>query len=250
MIVLLCTASKDPSPNPEIAELSGASFVSINNKPQIINGVKYLAQSAQKDWSIQRSQNGGIYRFEAHEGEARSSEKNKERSELSGGEYKFKIKTGIWAAYSFMVESGEKFSGTPNVLGQFHAGEGSPNFSIRVPYDNKMEIVLRVGDADKYTEDIPYKMTNFKRGKWYSVVIYAKFSPASDAELSVWIDGKQVVNKSNFIMGYNQSDSNYWKFGIYRSRSTHQEEVVFYANMELGTKDLSDRILTPKAIMP
>lgn len=247
------TATPFPSPTvaPTATPSGGVSWTSVYDQEQTINGKVYKPHSAFLAHSIKKSQNGGIHRFEVRQDEARESDDDgKERSELSGGNYKYPTGTDTWVAYSFMVEPGAALSGTPNVLGQWHAGVGSPNFSFRVPYDNVLQVVLRVGDSEKYTQLVPYEKKDFVRGRWYSVVVHAKFSGKEDAVLEVWLDGHKVVDKANFVMGYPDSTSNYWKFGIYRSTGTWQTEAVQFANMELGTSSLLDRVTAPKPVAP
>lgn len=222
-----------------------APLSSIGGISQMINGVSYGVQSAELDHSIRKAANTLLYRFEVREGEGRvgGGDAGKERSELSGGSLDFASGTSIWVAYCFMVESGSTWTGMANVLGQFHAGVGSPNLSLRVPNDDQLEVVMRTGDASAYTQLVPYSSSSFEKNRWYRVVINAKFTADTTGFVHIWLDGTQIVNVNNYQTGYQaaQSSSNYWKFGIYRSTSAPPVEAVRYMNMELGTASLSSR---------
>ncbi len=214
-------------------------FTSIESTTQVINGNSYGV------YSIQKNDTGTLYRFEVHEGEGRVSggDAGKERSELNGGTgtaQDFPHGTSIWVAYCFMVEPGAALLGAANVLGQFHAGISSPNLSIRVPTDAELKVHMNFGNASALTKLIGYTGL-FQRGKWYRVVMNAKFTSDATGFVKVWIDGTQVVNLLNRVTGYfeEQSTSNYWKFGIYRSTSSLPTEVVQLNDMRLGTSDLS-----------
>lgn len=226
-------------------------YITINDQDQIINGVNYNAQSANKDWSIKKSIDSKSFRFGVNQGEGRpSSDEGKERAELSSGDIHYPHRTNLWTSYSFKVEDGDKFTGSANVIGQFHGGVDSPNLSIRLPYDRTLRIYLRTGDSDNYTQFIPYTKDNFVRGSWYNIVMNTKFTSDNSGFIKIWINGLLVVNLSNMMTGYLESQStyNYFKFGIYRSTSIPQNEVVYYSNIEYGINDLNDRILNPLTI--
>jgi len=224
------------------------SFADVGSTDQVINGNSFNVQSAELPWSINKFRN--IYRFKVNQGEARDSDTGAERSELSNGDTPFNHGTSIWVAYSFKVDTGDTFDGITQILGQFHAGVSSPNFSFRMPFDDNFRVYLRTGDADAYTQNIAYTDSSFVRGDWYHVVVNAKFTSDTTGFIHVWINGTQVVDVNDYMTGYQeiQSTSNYWKFGVYRSTSVPPVEIVRYANMELGTADLSSRILSPTPI--
>ncbi len=209
---------------------------------QLINGVSYNVQSAEKPYSIMKDNN--IYKFEVLQGEAREGkDKGKERSELSQDE-KIPYGSVIWTSFQFRISSGAKWQDIVSVNGQFHAGAGSPNLSIRVPSYNKMQIVLRYGKSDDYKQKIIHNAT-FKPGAWYNIVIKSIFSPGPDGFVEVWINGSRKTKQENIITGYSDCNSTYFKFGIYRSTSAPDFERVYFANVETGLKDLSGRIKKP-----
>jgi hypothetical protein len=74
-----------------------------------------------------------------------------------------------------------------------------------------------------------------------------RFDPTGGSGfMKLWLDGKQVVNYTG-SMGYSTSTGYYWKFGIYRSVAG-EHEAVRYANMTVGTADLSAKIAKPDPI--
>lgn len=228
--------------------LTQEPFSIVGATDQVINGHTYNVHSAELDHSIKRF--GNIFRFEVNQGECRASESDLERSELSyGSGSAFAYGTNLWTAYSFQIAENSVWDVPANVCGQFHAGVGSPNLSIRVNTENELKVVIRAGLSSSYTETVAYTDAAFIPGKWYNLVMNTVFSAGTaTGTVKVWIDGVQVVNLTSYITGYSDASSTYFKFGIYRSTSAPENEVVYYANVETGTTDLTDRILNPLAI--
>ena len=227
----------------------GQVLASVGNTNQTINGLVYNIDSAGLAYSIQKLGNN-LFRFEVNQGEGRPSDSGVERAELSGSANTVPYGTDVWTAYSFLMDSANSWSAhDANICGQFHAGVGSPNLSFRFPSPTTMEITIRAGVSSSYTQTIAYTNNAFQQGKWYNVVIQANFSPGTaTGTLNVWIDGTQVVNLTSFTTGYSDASSTYFKAGIYRSTSEPENQVVYFANIETGTTNLSSRILNPLSI--
>ena len=148
--------------------------------------------------------------------------------------------------------SGTDLTGMNSTCGQFHAGIGSPNFSIRVSDNNRLRVYLRTTDEASYTQTIPYDLNGgFVKDTWYNIVINIVFSDGESADgmVKVWINGVLEVDLSSIVTGYYvaQSTGNYWKHGMYRSTSHPSTMVTEYINMEVGLTDLTARITTPLA---
>ena len=199
--------------------------ISLGQGEYFVNGVNYKIHSDDNSHAVRRYKNDPNHlRFEVNEGECREKEFGLERSELSGGEGQFNHHEEINCSYEFRVISGTDLEGAKAVCGQFHAGIGSPNLSIRIIGNDRLKVYLRTGDAKDYTQLVPYS-TTFEKDRWYKININVVFSSDPDGKVKIWIDDELVVNLSNLVTGYTQSNSNYWKFGIYRSTS-HQSTMI------------------------
>jgi hypothetical protein len=74
-----------------------------------------------------------------------------------------------------------------------------------------------------------------------------KFDPSGSAGfMRAWLNGALLVEHKGGV-GYAGSNGNYWKFGGYRSVAPEYFGVR-YANMRIGTADLSDKITNPDPI--
>jgi hypothetical protein len=228
-------------------------FTPIYDQNQYLNGILYRPQSAEKDWSIAKSSEGNIYRFEVREGEGRVSgadntENNpRERAELYRSGYP--MGTEVWASYSFMVESGEKFTDVASNIGQWHPGISiSPALAIQRYYNDKIRIISRSGKSGSVQSVTRYKGP-MERGQWQHIVQQVVFNAYGKGMLKIWLNGNLIIDHSNISIGYTDSEGTYWKFGIYRA-STPVPESVRYANMEVGKESLFKRVGNPLPIKP
>lgn len=223
------------------------AYTPIFGESQLINGVLYNVQSAEKPHSIEVE--GKKYRFAVYEGEAREGkDEGKERAELSQGEDKA-VPYGVSneTSFAFRISASSTWVDIVSVNGQFHAGAGSPNLSMRIPSYNKMKFILRYGNSVNYSQKTLYSTSNFKPGVWYYIVIKAVFTPKTNGRIEIWINGSKKVNYTG-ITGYTDCSSTYFKFGIYRSTSAPDFQRVYFANVETGTTSLSSRITNPLPI--
>ena len=85
------------------------------------------------------------------------------------------------------------------------------------------------------------------RNEWYNIVFNYKADPTgADSALKVWLNSELVVDLANVPLGMPDSTGHYWKNGVYRDPATATDILAIrYANMEMGSIDLSDRILNP-----
>lgn len=241
-----CMKSSPIVPGPST---SGAiEFVSVGKVDQLLSGILFGVDSIYQDYSIQRSQNSKIYRFEVRDGDFRPGE-DRNRSELSGSPKKWPTGTDLWVSWSFMHETGVALVDEWNNLGQWHAGSGSPVVTIQVTDDRLLRILTRSGSSSNADQVTRYEDSGFQRGRWYPIVQHLKFNAYGNASVQVWIDGVLRVDVVNQSVGYTDSTYNYFKFGIYR-RASAVTQAVQYANMEIGTESLAYRIADPLPIEP
>lgn len=216
-----------------------------------IRGVNYVPQFASRDWSIRRATNGGsdITRFEVRPGdewsEDASSGENKERSELDGYRNSWRSGTDVWVAYSFLIEPGPRYRSDWNCIGQLHSS-GIDVKPISIHFrDENLLINSEASDGARPTVTLRYHAP-LTRKEWHHVVFHINQNTAGNGRLEFWLNGNKVVNYSGPI---GSTANYYWKFGIYRGYGPIPAPfAIQYANMEIGTADLSGRIGSPLAI--
>lgn len=216
-----------------------------------IRGVHYAPQFALRDWSIRRATNGGsdVTRFEVRPGdqwsEDASSGENKERSELDGYKNSWRSGTDVWGGYSFFIEPGLRYRSDWNCIGQMHsAGIDVKPISIHFK-DERLLINSEASNGARPTVTLRYNGP-LSRKEWHHVVFHINQNAAGNGRLEFWLDGNKIVNYSGPIGSY---ANYYWKFGIYRGYGPIEAPfAIQYANMEIGTTDLSGRVGNPLAI--
>ena len=79
-------------------------------------------------------------------------------------------------------------------------------------------------------------------------MIHIRTGAAHRGLLEVWRNGEQIVDYEGAI-GYRPGGGiHYWKFGIYENAADDTTRIVEYANMRVGSEDLSDKIESPDPI--
>jgi hypothetical protein len=231
-----------------IVQAQDLTFVPIGSSEQTINGELFSVHSAFKDWSIARSPLGGVHRFEVRQGEKRASDDSGlERSELKN-QHDYAPEADLWNSYAVLAEPGDPFSVSWECLGQWHAGVGSPVVTMQMRNRTTLEILTRSGSSSTAVKRVAWATTSFVPGRWYHVVQHVRLDPRGGrGVLQVWLDGVAVINDTASSIGYSDMTRTYWKFGIYRNTSP-TVQAVRYANMEVGTADLSARIANPLPI--
>jgi hypothetical protein len=221
-----------------------------------VSGSTYSAQGGTDQRAIQVGPFGKVIRFNMLADNPWYEDSfGVERAELAGSKA-YPEKTPLWVSYSFYVEPGQG-PVTTNwfILGQWgQVGSSCSGGTLGPPYSQS----LRIGEIWTlviYPDDVcngkgksvtPLTVS-LRRGVWYNVVHNVRFDPTGGSGfMKLWLDGKQVVNYTG-SMGYSTSTGYYWKFGIYRSVAG-EHEAVRYANMTVGTADLSAKIAKPDPI--
>lgn len=156
-------------------------------------------------------------------------------------------------------------------LGQWHGSpqSGAPHWALdlNTVYGKDSINLNTVGGTISGDGATKVKATfPISRNVWHNVVVRAVHSNDANVavnggavvdgvnggQISLWVDGKLIYEGTNIAMGYtNGSDAGYMKFGIYRTRITSTRTTrtaVQYANMEISTSDLTDRILNPLSL--
>lgn len=221
-----------------------------------IFGVTHETQNANTAWALRRQ--GAYLRFEVRSGDVwvRGST---QRSEVRNyATYPFD--TDIWISMAIRINgSVPQVDGNPLhyfVIGQMHstanANPGdiaalSPPWSQRLDENGDFCVEVRSATTTPITPNpspnVLYTLTGFPRDQWVRLVHRVVFSKTGGGHLQSWKDGVEVYNQAQAI-GYNQPDAGYFKYGIYRWPTT-PTAIVEYANVEVGTADLSSRVTSP-----
>jgi hypothetical protein len=234
-----------PIPNFQTINYSFTPAIEENN---------YILSTAENSWNIQRNAQDNDFLFEVRSGDKWATDASLsrpyERAEIS------KVETAnfgetYWVAYDF------KLLGAPTnaqwlYLGQWHATPDPDDVTAQPIY--KLELVdtgwrIRTYGTtqdplvDTVNPTTHYQSGPFNLNQWYRFVARFIFSPTA-AELSVWLNENQIVNATNFPMGYQDVVGPYWKVGIYRYETTETFKVRV-ANLSVGKTDLSGRITSP-----
>lgn len=205
-------------------------------------------------YSIQLSPSKRVVRFEIRQGDNRWNGEDNDspvnRDELRLESFRPKPGTEIWMSYSMMIEPGELTDSRWTILGQMHAGSGSPplNFDL-APGSSTIRIMTLTDGQSGMLQRASFPIV---RGQWSHIVFRARFlgqGYAGPALLEVWVNGKAVFSDTNIAMGMSFSDHNYWKLGVYRRESATTLKVQ-YANSEYktGPDALRSRIAAPALI--
>jgi len=160
----------------------------------------------------------------------------------------------VWFSYQMNIHGGPASTARFCLLGQFHHSNdpwdigGSPPFAINLyPQTNTLRFIKRY-TADRKTtttiDTVMYETPPIRRDRWMHIVGHIVFGWNGDGTVELWLDGRKIVDLPHTSIGYNDMVGPYWKFGIYRGQAP-ETLVVEYANMELGSASLLDRVGHP-----
>lgn len=216
-----------------------------------IRGIQYEPEFAAHDWSIRRATNApsDITRFEVRPGdewsEDHDSGENKERSEFDGYKQKFAHGTDVWGAYTLFIEPGAEYRSDWNAINQMH---GSKLRAFHVHFKEGKLIIYseHVGPGTGAAITLRYNGP-LSRNVWHNIVFHLREGASDNGRLEFWSDGKKIVDFTGAIgAAGNQA---YWKFGVYRGYGPIATPfAIQFANMEVGTSDLTARIASPLPI--
>lgn len=193
-------------------------------------------------------QSGSLYA-----GDSSKPDPKPNRAELSGHLLPFAVASTVWNAFSFAVDTDLLYA----FIMQFHQREevgdaaANPMFEMQV-VGRTLSMVTRHSNVSPLPDDYDWnantrwtKPAPLVLGQVHNVVLSLKHGPSGNGRLGAWFDGVQVHNPATDIpFGFASSLFNYDKFCIYDGNDTTTRSVRFF-NWEIGTADLSDRILNP-----
>lgn len=202
-----------------------------------------------------------VYRFEVHAndfGWPGDSTRDNRRSELVSTGVKYGSGTTLWTSFSFVVgASHAPFDGGSkhNTIHQWHSVDTtvprSPVVDVEL-LDGDLQIITRsdaTGD-NGVTKMRRYSAARPPDGLVHNMVISGLLGQSG--HITVWLDGTQIVN-ADAPIGYYNDDGGaralaYPHWGLYQT-NVDAPSVIYHANMEWGTADLSSRVDTPLPVM-
>lgn len=215
----------------------------------VIRGNAFVQENAGRPWSAERAANltCDAFRFEVRPGDQWSEDiksgENKERSEFDGYKKRWDDKASVWGAYSFLIEPGVSYHSDWTAISQMNGSEVRP-FAVQFKGDDLFVYTAHLENGREVGN--PRYSAKLRRGVWHTAVFHLVQS-SSNGVLDFWLDGAKIVS----FRGPIGSDGNqaYWKFGIYRGYGPIATPLaVEYANMEVGTRDLSERVGKPLSV--
>lgn len=241
-----------------IEATSGLTFsgeemiVNIDSKPLRLEAVR-------RDYAVAYP-TSGVFRFELRANDfawAGDKGNNNRRCELVSVWNTYGAGETLWTAFSFVVgpdhapfDSGA-ISGGHNLIHQWHSVDTtvarSPVFGIDLDAGNF--IVGTRSDSGAGVKVVHYSQPRPTDGVVHNVVVSGLLGAAG--HLNVWLDGVQIVNADTPIGYYNDDagarDLAYPHWGVYQKNSD-LPVVIYHANLEWGTTDLSARAASPLAV--
>ena len=171
---------------------------------------------------------------------------DRERHELSGGKKVDRMdKDEYWFAWSiYFPEDHQNLYPLSNNYGQFHQQGGPPMFMFK-ERNNGYSVVRTIGDSD-YDER---KLIDKKKmpGKWFDILINAKWTKKDNGFFKVWINDKLKYD----YKGPTKTEKYvYQKFGIYRTGITrylnyqnksHIQKCLDENNLKFDTSSLLNK---------
>jgi len=202
----------------------------------------WYAQTPDKPYSAVRSETVNQQRFEVRAGELFNGTS---RSELGGTTTDILVagNTIMWSA-SVLFEDTGPITSKWQIFCQLHSDDASaisnPPFSVEFVGDDTVTVNTRTSNGTLVAHWASPAIT---RDEWYDFVVRIVFDDTGSGRLEFWWEGQKVVDYTGEI-GYADSDFVYPKYGIYREISEGTTAIRF-ANVEIGTADLTARIDAP-----
>jgi hypothetical protein len=250
LLALALLASGGTAQAEELGKFKWSPVVDENER-LVIRGIQYAPEFAPEPWSISRASDSttDVTRFEVRAGdqwgEDRSSGENKERSELDGYKRRFPQGADVWGAYAFLIEPGQEYHSDWTAINQMH---GSKVRSFHVHYkEGRMIIYTEAAGANGQAASGMRYAGLISRNVWHQMVFHFKGGSSTDGRLEFWLDAKKILDYTGAIGA--PGNQAYWKFGIYRGYGPIQTPfAIQFANMEVGSSNLSARIANPLPI--
>ena len=126
-----------------------------------------------------------------------------------------------------------------NAFGQFHQKEGNPVFMFK-ELKNGYSIVRTITDKDEDYDQKNLLNNEEVLGKWFDVLINAKWTKKKDGFFKIWINNEL---KYDYVGPTKSKSKVYQKFGVYRTGITR---YLNYVNLDMMKKCFSEKGKTPE----
>jgi len=164
---------------------------------------------------------------------------DRERHELSGGDSS--MSSGEhWFSWSiYFPKDHQNLYPLSNAFGQFHQKDGNPIFMFK-ELRKGYTIVRTITDKDSDYHEQNLLKNDEVLGKWFDILINAKWSKKEDGFFKIWVNGQLKYD----YKGPTKSKSKvYQKFGVYRTGITR---YLNYVNIDGINKCFSEKGSTNK----
>ena len=233
-----------------------------------LDGLRWAVQNPSKPWSLRPvAGRQNMLAFEVRGDDHLGNEPHKNRSEVALRRQnrlgKIPYDQDVWAAGSVAIQSDAVSpERLPVVIHQVHdtpdPGEyasKSPPFALRF-YGRDLYLTVQ-GDlaarsVGNSRQQRLARLPDERRTRldepplFHDWVVRLKFSRAAEGEVDFWWNGQLIYSGKGLKMGYNNIVGGYWKYGIYRARSTPETLRVIHANVEISEASLRDRVRHPR----
>ena len=184
---------------------------------------KYGYQIVNKDDGHPVRAGNQSIRFEVRQGDCgrdpgswSDCKNDRERHELSGGQSHM-TKGEYWFSWSIYFPKDHKnLYPLSNAFGQFHQKEGNPIFMFKELKDG-YSIVRTITDKDEDYNQRNLLSNEEVLGKWFDVLINAKWTKKKDGFFKIWINDEL---KYDYVGPTKSKSKVYQKFGVYRTGIT------------------------------
>ena len=159
---------------------------------------------------------------------------DRERHELSGGDSS--MSSGEhWFSWSiYFPKDHQNLYPLSNAFGQFHQKDGNPIFMFK-ELRKGYTIVRTITDKDSDYHEQNLLKNDEVLGKWFDILINAKWSKKEDGFFKIWVNGQLKYD----YKGPTKSKSKvYQKFGVYRTGITR---YLNYVNIDGINKCFSEK---------
>lgn len=233
----------------------GSGSVFLSGDHAVVNGERYTVQSPERPWSLSIYPTQGYSRFELRPGDvwendAERHPDGRQRVSMRGQTF-WPDNTDVWFSYSVRTSAmPSSWTQLTSLHAELEAGEtpGKPDpfgfmvsngrFAIETRSDTR---ALTTSKADTV---VRYSMPMFEPNSWQNIVVRVRFDPNGNGRLTFWLNGQQRYDSGAIPIGYNDRVGPYFKYGLYRGGSD-QTSVAEFANVEIGTGSLLDRVTSP-----
>lgn len=227
-----------------------------------VDGKEMRISTARESWAITEP-SAGVFRHEIRAnsyGSGTDSPNKTRRSEIiaAGSGYAFSSGETVWASWSSISGDHPGTDNASTTLGLIHQWHSVDTTVARGPVigvdisAGTLTIITR-SDAELTgsdgTKKVRYSTTVPAKGVVTNFVLQATLGQSG--HLTAWINGSQVYDAA-IPIGYYNDDAGaralaYPHWGIYTA-NLNTTDVMYHANIEWGTTDLTARIASPLSV--